>query len=155
LGVAFLIFLPWVVYMDLRFKDFWDTYFVYSDFSRVVTPLEGRTNDYFFYFKYLATGENHLWVGLLPFSVGLVAFKTFIKRSKANTLLLVWIVIVLLFFTLAQTKLYWYILPVIPAFSIAIGYFIFELLKQTRLILCRLHHRYGKPSNQELTNAPP
>jgi hypothetical protein len=44
-------------------------------------------------------------------------------------------VIVLTIVTLVQTKLYWYILPVLPAFAIAIGNLLYQFFKkiQTRI----------------------
>ena len=138
LAVALLVFLPYVVYMSLRFKDFWDCYFVYSTFMRATTPIEGHAGGYLFYFNYLATSENPLWVILLPFAAGLCVFKAVIKRSNADTLILVWISIVLVIFTFAQTKLYWYILPALPAFAIAISSLMYQLSKKIPL---SRHHK--------------
>ena len=121
LGVALLLFASYVVYMNFTYRDFWNCYFVYSSFQRTVTPLEGHAGGYLFYFNYLATNENLLWVLLLPFAVGLCAFNSVIKRHKADTLILIWIALVIGIFTFAQTKLYWYILPALPAFAIAIS----------------------------------
>ena len=116
-----MIFVPYVLYMGFSYKDFWDCYFLYADVSRVVTPLEGHAGGYLFYFNYLATSENPLWVVLLPFAVGLAGFRAVMKRSKADMLLVVWVAVVLVVFTVAQTKIYWYILPALPAFALAIS----------------------------------
>jgi 4-amino-4-deoxy-L-arabinose transferase-like glycosyltransferase len=43
--------------------------------------------------------------------------------------------IVLVIFTFAQTKLYWYILPAFPAFAIAISSFIYQLSKKIPLAI--------------------
>jgi|WetSurMetagenome_2_1015567.scaffolds.fasta_scaffold01731_4 eukaryotic-like serine/threonine-protein kinase len=132
-GIALLVFAPYVVYMNFAFKDFWDCYFVYSTFMRTVTPLEGHAGGYLFYFNYLVTSENLLWIILLPFATGLCAFKAVIKRHKADTLILVWIAMVLGVFTFAQTKLYWYILPALPPFAIAISSFLYQISKKIQL----------------------
>ncbi|MCW4028216.1 MAG: PQQ-binding-like beta-propeller repeat protein [Candidatus Bathyarchaeota archaeon] len=126
-GVALLIFAPYVLYMNWRFFEFWDCYFVYSVFSRTVTPLEGHSGDYLFYFNYLATRENLLWIVLLPFAGALCVYSAVVKRVKADLLLVVWMVVVLGLFTVAQTKIYWYVLPVLPAFAFAIGSFIYRV----------------------------
>jgi outer membrane protein assembly factor BamB len=131
LGVAFLVFSPWLIYMNSRFGiDFWQCYFVYSTYIRTVSPIEGHAGGYLFYFYYLVNSENLLWVILLPFGAGLCAFNSVIRRSKEDILILIWMSIVLLIFTLAQTKLYWYILPALPAFAIAIGSFLYQLSKK-------------------------
>jgi 4-amino-4-deoxy-L-arabinose transferase-like glycosyltransferase len=131
LGVALLVFSPWLIYMNFRFGyDFWNCYFVYSDFTRAVSPIEGHVGSYLYYFNYLATSENPLWVILLPFAAGLCAYNSAIKRLKGDTLILTWISLVLVVFTFAQTKIYYYILPAYPAFAIAISSFLYQLSKK-------------------------
>ena len=132
LGVALLVFAPYVIYMNFTFRDFWDCFFVYSSFTRVVSPVEGHVGSYLFYFNYLATSENPLWVILLPFAAGFCAFNSVIKRHKEDILILIWMLTVLVVFTFAQTKIYWYILPALPAFAIAISSFLYQLLKKYR-----------------------
>lgn len=130
-GVTLLIVSPWVIYMTLRFgPDFWEIFLVYSNFTRAATAIEGHAGGYLFYFNYLVTRENLLWVILLPFSVGLCVFNSVFKRVKEDTLILVWMAIVVGLFTFAQTKLEWYILPAFPAFAIAISSFLYKLLRK-------------------------
>jgi 4-amino-4-deoxy-L-arabinose transferase-like glycosyltransferase len=78
----------------------------------------------------LINKDNLFWVVLLPFSAGLCAFNAVIKRLREDTLILVWMTIVLLLFTLIQTKLEWYILPAFPAFAIAIGSLLYQMAKK-------------------------
>ena len=125
LGTGFLIFSPWIIYMHLRFgSDFWQSYFFYSVFQRVVEPIEFLGGDYLYYFRYLINEENRFWVALLPFAFSLCGIKVFFQRKKEDFLLLIWILIILGIFTFSQTKLYWYILPVFPAFSIVLASFL-------------------------------
>jgi hypothetical protein len=49
--------------------------------------------------------------------------------------------IVLLLFTLIQTKLEWYILPAYPAFAIAIGDFLYQLSKKIKPTISVLAYR--------------
>jgi 4-amino-4-deoxy-L-arabinose transferase-like glycosyltransferase len=107
-------------------KDFWDSYFVYTIASRLVSPLEGHSQNYLYYFNYLLTNET-FWAILLPFAVGLCIYSAVAKRSRADTLILGWMIIVLGLFTIAQTKLHWYILPAMPAFAIAISSLIYQI----------------------------
>jgi 4-amino-4-deoxy-L-arabinose transferase-like glycosyltransferase len=132
-GIALLVFAPWLIYMNISFgSDFWQSYFMYGAVTRTVSPIEGHVGGYLFYFNYLVYNENPLWVILLPFAAGLCAFNSVIKRLKEDTLILLWMAIVLLVFTFAQTKLYWYILPAFPAFAIAISSFLYEVSKKIR-----------------------
>jgi 4-amino-4-deoxy-L-arabinose transferase-like glycosyltransferase len=131
-GVAVAIFAPYVVYMMSVSKDFWDCFFVYSNVSRVVSPLEGHGESYLYYFQHLLTNET-VWAVLLPFAAALCIYNIVAKRSRVDILLVVWMVIVLGLFTFAQTKLFWYILPAMPAFALAIGSLLYQLGHYVRL----------------------
>jgi outer membrane protein assembly factor BamB len=135
-GVGLLVFSPWLIYMSIHFgSQFWYWYFVYDDVTRTVGTVESHVGSYLYYFSYLANNENLLWVILLPFAAGLCAFNSVIKRLKEDTLILLWMSIVLLVFTFAQTKIYWYILPAFPAFAIAISSFLYQLSKKIHTII--------------------
>lgn len=130
-GAGLLIFVPWLVWMNSSFGyNFWHWYFIYDDLTRSVSSIEGHVGNYLYYFTYLANRENWIWVTLLPFAVGLCVFNAAVKRSKADTLILTWVAIVLLVFTLAQTKMFYYILPVYPAFALTIGSFLYQVSKK-------------------------
>ena len=132
-----LIVAPWMVYMTFSFgSDFWHSFFVFSGIMRASTAIEGHVGGYLFYFSYLFKNENLFWIILLPFSAGLCAFNAVIKRLKEDTLILVWMTIVLVVFTLIQTKLEWYILPAFPAFAIAISSFMYKVSKKIPLAIC-------------------
>jgi outer membrane protein assembly factor BamB len=130
LGTAILVFAPWLTVMSVLFgSEFWNYYFLYSTYLRVVSAIEGHVGGFLFYFNYIAANENLLWVILLPFAVGFSIYLA-LKRSKSDLLLVIWIFVVFLVFTIAQTKLYYYILPVYPAFALAIGNFLVCLSKK-------------------------
>jgi outer membrane protein assembly factor BamB len=138
-GAGLLVFSPWMIYMVLSFgSEFLRWFFVYSGFIRTVSPLEGHVEGYLYYFSQFASSETLLWVILLPFAAGLCAFNLFIRRSREDTLILMWMLIVLLVFTLAQTKLYWYILPAFPAFALAISSFLCQTLRGIQLAISYL-----------------
>ena len=133
-GVGLLIFSPWLIYMVICFgSEFFQWFFVYSGVMRTVSPLEGHVGGYLYYFSYLVNSENLFWIILLPFAAGLCAFNSVIKRLKSDTLILVWMIIVLAVFTFVQTKLEWYILPAYPAFAIAISSLLYQTLKKIQL----------------------
>jgi 4-amino-4-deoxy-L-arabinose transferase-like glycosyltransferase len=120
-ATGLLLFSPWLIYMFATYGQiFWHYFFVYGTLTRTMSPIEGHAGSYLFYFSYLINNE-YLWAILLPFAAGLCAYKAIFKSSKADTLIITWMALVLLVFTVAQTKLYWYILPAFPAFAIGIG----------------------------------
>jgi outer membrane protein assembly factor BamB len=130
-GVALLTFAPWLIYMNNRFgAEFWQWFFVYGAISRTVGPLEGHVGSYLFYFNYLTSNENLLWIIILPFAAGLCVYNSVVKHLKQDLLLLEWMVVVLVILTFVQTKIHWYILPVLPAFAIAIGNLLYLFFKK-------------------------
>jgi 4-amino-4-deoxy-L-arabinose transferase-like glycosyltransferase len=129
-GTGLLLFSPWLIYMVVSYgAPFWQNYFVYAAVTRSVSPIEGHSGSYLFYFSYLLNNE-YLWGILLPFAAAFCAFKAIFKNSKADILVLVWMALVLLVFTFAQTKLFWYILPAFPAFALSIGNLLYQLSKK-------------------------
>jgi 4-amino-4-deoxy-L-arabinose transferase-like glycosyltransferase len=137
LAAAFTVIAPWLIYMTIYYGfDFWNCYFLYSTVIRLVSPIEGHMHGYLYYFNYLVSSETLLWVGLLPFAVCLSGYYAF-KRQKSDLLLVSWMAVVLAAFTLAQTKIYYYILPVYPAFTIAIASMLYRIYRSAR----RLHRR--------------
>jgi 4-amino-4-deoxy-L-arabinose transferase-like glycosyltransferase len=125
--------------MAARFgSQFWQWYFVYDVFSRSVGVVENHAGSYLYYFNFLAHNENVVYLILLPFAAGLCLFNAVAKRLKAETLIFLWMAIVLLVFTLAQSKLDWYILPAFPAFALAISVLIYLVSKKTYLLLKKI-----------------
>ncbi len=143
--VAILMVAPWIIYMLLWFgPDFWNFHFVFQGVARTVSSIEEHGGNYLYYFSYLVDRENILWVILLPFAAGLSAFKAVVRRSKEDTLVFSWMSIVLVFFTFTQTKQFWYILPAFPAFAIAIGSLLFQMLTKVPDVLGSPPENEGK-----------
>ncbi len=133
-GIGFLIFAPWVFLMYVSFgSDFTQWFVMYTGVMRTVSPLEGHTGSPLFYFNYLVTNENLLWVALLPVAIGLCIFNVVKKWSRTDGLILIWIFLVLGVFTVAQTKISWYILPAYPAFALSIASLLYALSKRLNL----------------------
>jgi outer membrane protein assembly factor BamB len=134
LGFGVLVFGPWMALMYANFGwHFVDWYFFYSNFTRSTTAIEGHVGTYWYYFDYLIFNENPLWMVILPFATVLCAFNAIFRRSKVDILVLEWMIVVLAVFTFAQTKLYWYIIPALPAFALAIGSFLFVFYGRIRV----------------------
>jgi outer membrane protein assembly factor BamB len=130
-GVAGAIFIPYLAYNTWLSKDFWDCFFIYSNVSRITTPLEGHTGDFFFYFQQLFVNEI-FWAVFLPFALALAIYNVVFKQSRADVLVVGWIIVVLGLFTIAQTKLFWYILPAMPAFALSIANLLYQLAHYIR-----------------------
>jgi len=110
---ALLVFavvaVPWFVLMQLRFPGFYDYFFVYQHFQRFAASGFNNAQPFWFYLPVVA--------GLsLPWSLwaGGIMRRTFWQEGHARDLrrlALVWFAVVLVFFSLPQSKLVGYVLP--------------------------------------------
>ena len=151
-SIGLLVFMPWVIYESLTFQSFFQWFFIYSNIQRTVGVIEGHPGGYDYYFQYLINNENPVWLAILPFGVALAVYKSVVKRVKADILVLVWMVAVLALFSIAQTKLYWYIIPVLPAFALAIGSLFYEIIRKIQIFTENRKNRISVESEKRLTN---
>ncbi|MEO0759366.1 MAG: glycosyltransferase family 39 protein [Cyanobacteria bacterium J06648_16] len=127
--IAALIVLPWHVgVVFLHGQAFIDQYFLYHVVARSTGSIEGHQGGVDFYFAELL--KNFFpWVWLLPAAVGVQLHQYFIAddAKKEGSILLVLCAIILGGYTIAGTKLPWYIVPCYPILSLWVG----ELLSRT------------------------
>ena len=105
--------------MNLKFGAmFVDNFVDYHILSRAITPLEGHNESILFYLGILLDPRMN--------ALGIpVVLKLFTLRKPKNFLVkkviqysIIFIFLSILLFTLAQTKLAWYILPVYPLLAL-------------------------------------
>ncbi len=146
-SMGLLIFMPWVIYESLTFQSFFQWFFIYSNIQRTVGVIEGHPGGYLFYFQYLINNENPVWLAILPFGIAIAIYKSVAKRVKADILVIVWMISVLALFSVAQTKLYWYIIPVLPAFALAIGSLFYQIIRKIKSLAESRKDRNGPESS--------
>ncbi len=126
-----LIFiLPWHIYAYLKHgPDFYIPYFFEQVIRRATTQIEFHFENRYYYFNYL---YENLGIGVLLIAlIGAVSLvfriidykklpSTINQRPLAITLLW-WVLAPLAIFTLAKTRLFWYILPIYPALALLIS----------------------------------
>lgn len=132
---GFLIYLgltlPWYIYMIKYYGQGFIHEFFYNDHWRRVIQAEHKSNDTWFFYPVT------MIAGLFPWSLFLCAAFIFLcKRLKGDVhmmehLLLSWVIMVLVTFQVAHSKLASYILPVFPALALLTGHFIKEHLITT------------------------
>lgn len=123
LTVISVVVIPWHLYAYLTHGNaFLTPYLLEQVIRRATVPIEFHTESRFFYlnFLYKDLGLGVIFVALF----GLV--------MKRSFLLTWWLALPLLLFTLAKTRLSWYILPVYPAIALLIGYGFSVFLKSAR-----------------------
>lgn len=117
---------PWhLANTILHGKYFWDNYLLYHVLKRASVPIEGHSGSYAFYID-LMTNLYKPWVYLLPF--GLVfEIQRNKKDNQSSLLILVYLALTFLLFSIASTKLYAYIIPLYPGLAIILGIFLSKM----------------------------
>jgi 4-amino-4-deoxy-L-arabinose transferase-like glycosyltransferase len=116
--IFLLIALPWCVLMQRHVPQFIDFFFIREHFQRFLTRIEARYEPPWFFIPVLAAGSLP-W--LLPAGRALAGAW---GRSKtpgefdARAFLWIWCIVVFAFFSMSDSKLIPYILPLFPALAL-------------------------------------
>lgn len=119
-----LTILPWHLYAYLTHgMAFLTPYLLEQVIRRATVPIEFHLESRWFYFQFIHQ-DLGLGVVLVALTGYALMFKNWLKRQRLDNFLLIlwWLIIPLAIFTLAKTRLSWYILPAYPALALAIGY---------------------------------
>lgn len=110
---SLVLILPWHLYMYLRYgTEFLTPYFFEQVVRRATAQIEFHFENRWYYFSYLYT---NLGLGvILVTGVGIIT--SFLRRQ--HLFLVWWLGLPLALFTLAKTRLFWYILPIYPAIAL-------------------------------------
>jgi len=122
LGMFALVALPWFIAISVRIPEFPHYVFVRETFERVTTTRFHRTAPFWYYLPIvpvaafpwivpaLARWKNWRWAWLA---------RRVNAEAQETILLVCWVLGPLLFFTLNQSKLPQYVLPLMPPFALA------------------------------------
>ncbi len=127
LAVYFAIAAPWYYLMyQVHGMEFINTFLGFHNLTRFTTPEHPDRVLWWYYLPVIILGMFP-WTGMLVQSV-----RASISEASSDDLLKmsffnIWWVFVLLFFSISQTKLVSYILPMFPALAIIIGWNIARL----------------------------
>ncbi len=121
-GGAFFLALaaPWFVAVALANGEFARFFFVHEHFERFLTQVHGRYEPVWYF------GPVLLW-GLAPWTLAVLAALPAAWRDapaqsfRPQRFLLVWVAVVLAFFSVSGSKLPSYILPALPALAVLGG----------------------------------
>jgi hypothetical protein len=114
--------LPWLVLVQKANPDFFRFFFIQEHLLRYATKMHGRYQPIYFYLPIILAGTLP-WCAFLPEAVRGVRLnrgRAFFS-SDEKRLLLVWIGVVLLFFSLSSSKLIPYIAPVFLPLALVFG----------------------------------
>jgi 4-amino-4-deoxy-L-arabinose transferase-like glycosyltransferase len=120
LAALLLLAAPWFVLVSVRNPEFAHFFFIFQHFERYLSREQfDRYQPVWFFLPVLALGFLP-WTTLLPHAVR-SGWQAARAGERASSLLLIWAGFVLLFFSLSQSKLTPYILPMLPALSLLSG----------------------------------
>ncbi len=126
-----LVALPWFVAVMRANPDFAHFFFVHEHFTRFLTSAHHRHEPWWFFMPVLL-------VGALPWTVPMIeslmqALRTHIQDGSFHPhgFLAVWIIVVFSFFSVSNSKLVSYILPLFPPLALLAGIRISEVRHDT------------------------
>lgn len=135
-----LMFGPIMTWGFLRFQydgiEFFKNMILYDLFKRSSTTIEGHFGSNLYYLE-IIWKFSKLWVILL---IGLTLVNIYVnfkeKKPYLNRSIIglcLWVFIPLILYSLAETKIRWYILPIYPALSIMIGILCANIFQKTKI----------------------
>ncbi|MHB1591898.1 MAG: phospholipid carrier-dependent glycosyltransferase [Sulfuricella sp.] len=113
---------PWFIAVSIANPEFFHFFFIHEHFERFLTKIHGRYEPWWWFIPMLVAG-------ILPWLIPLIdslahAWKVepaAEQRFKPKRFLLIWAVFIFVFFSLSDSKLPSYILPIFPALALLIG----------------------------------
>jgi O-antigen ligase len=123
------VFMPWHWEMYVRFgQSFVDNYIGYHVLERATAEIEEKGGNPLWWYIIVMKVSMRIWfVVLIPAFV----FTLIRSAQKVNqhVFLLVWVLFTFVLFSVSQSKLIWYIIPIYPAAALMVGYFIDYLIR--------------------------
>ena len=117
-----LIAVPWFVLVIKANPEFFQRFFIYEHFERFTTKVHGRFQPWYYFVPILLLGMMP-WT-MLMFDTLLRSWRGSVRKVKEfspERFLLVWAVFVYLFFSISDSKLPSYLLPMFPALALLMG----------------------------------
>jgi 4-amino-4-deoxy-L-arabinose transferase-like glycosyltransferase len=120
LGILLAITAPWFVKVSIANPEFAHFFFIHEHFERFLTKTHGRYQPMWYFIPVLLGG-------VLPWLASFLATLRYAPAMDAahfqpRRFLLLWVVVVFGFFSVSDSKLVSYILPLFPALAALVGW---------------------------------
>ena len=136
--LAVLVALPWNLYEFFFHRQAFLQDVVFKHLiQRTTGAIEGHGGNTLFYLRVLVN-KFHPWIVIGLVSAPLFLWKSWRDREDESIFVTVWMFFIFLFFTLVQTKLAWYIMPLYPALSLSIAYIFVKVFKERNSFYAKL-----------------
>lgn len=141
---ALVIFLPWHIAMYAKYgKDFINSYLLYHVFTRATQGIEDKGQPWYWYFIVLKVSMRLWFIALLAaFPYTLYAWY---KGNKNAKLYSIWALVIFVFYSIAKSKVVWYIVPLYPVLAIIIGYALGNIFEKIKVLFSWNIQNYLKP----------
>ncbi len=118
--IFFLLAIPWYVLVSIKTNgEFFSEFVMKHNIYRYLNVMQGHRGPFFYYLLVLPLGLFP-WGGLLPF----LPFHSYKKITDVQIFLWIWIVLFIVFFSFAHTKLPTYINPIFPSISLLLAHYV-------------------------------
>lgn len=137
--ILFLSFIiPVLLWGILRYHHdgmyFFDKMITYDLLDRSSNSIEGHKGGVFFYIITLFRYHGAWLVFLIPCTIYYVSQNlNTLKNNKYTILIALWIAVPLILYSIAKTKIEWYILPVYPPIAICCGTLFSKFILNTKI----------------------
>ncbi|MBW1971566.1 MAG: glycosyltransferase family 39 protein [Deltaproteobacteria bacterium] len=125
---------PWFIMVSLKNHEFLWFFFIHEHFLRYLSSIHRRYEPFWFFLVVIIEGFLP-WTFFLPSSL-ILLFSSKKRETKyiseGNLFLLLWITLILGFFSLSHSKLAPYILPIFPPIAIIVGSFFKQYIKNEK-----------------------
>ena len=103
---------PWFLWMQKSYSGFWDYFFVYHHFKRFAETGFSNARPFWFFVPVMLLGT----LPWSPWIVRVCAPKFLLDREKVElrSLMILWVLVIVVFFSLPNSKLVGYIFPALP-----------------------------------------
>lgn len=109
---------PWFVEVTRRHPEFFDYFFIREHFTRFLTSADNRGKPPGFFIPVVLLGLFP-WTALVPFTRS--GWRAMWSGAPVDRLLLAWVGVVFVFFSISHSQLPFYILPLFPAAALLLG----------------------------------
>ncbi len=134
--ILLLVTVPWFVAVSVRNPEFPQFFFIHEHWERYTSGVHHRTGSWWYFIPQFVLGFLP-WLGLLPRIVGVVARESAPRETPGRgdgdvpgpppngfrpaLFLAVWVSVIFVFFSISNSKLPGYIIPIYPALAILAG----------------------------------